>query len=81
MTDIIMPVMNGRRLAEQIQASRQEIRVLFTSGYTANVILRYGVDEGVEFLAKPYRSSPLPSGCATCSIGGQGPRDSTRRRY
>ncbi len=59
MTDIIMPVMNGRRLAEQIQALRPEIRVLFTSGYTANVILRHGVDESVEFLAKPYSIGTL----------------------
>ncbi|MBK8003858.1 MAG: PAS domain-containing protein [Gemmatimonadetes bacterium] len=59
-TDVIMPGMNGRRLAEELLRRRPGLRILFTSGYTANVILQHGVlEEGVEFLAKPYSAQAL----------------------
>ena len=59
-TDVIMPGMNGRRLAEELLRRQPGLRVLFTSGYTANVILQHGVlEEGVEFLAKPYSAQAL----------------------
>ena len=52
--------MNGRRLAEELLRRRPGLRILFTSGYTANVILQHGVlEEGVEFLAKPYSAQSL----------------------
>lgn len=57
-TDVIMPGMNGRELASRLQASRHPLRVLYTSGYGANVIVHQGIlDVGVEYLAKPF--SPL----------------------
>ena len=54
-TDVILPGMNGRTLAEEMVRLRPGVKVLFTSGYTANVIAHHGVLEpGIEFLAKPY---------------------------
>ena len=59
-TDVVLPGMNGRVFAEQIKAMRGEIKVLFTSGYTQNVIHHHGVlEEGIEFLAKPYMPEVL----------------------
>jgi PAS domain S-box-containing protein len=59
-TDVIMPVMNGRDLAQLIQEIKPGLKVLFTSGYTANVIAHQGVlDEGVCFLQKPLSMKNL----------------------
>ncbi len=57
-TDVILPGMNGRVLAESVRARRPDIKVLFCSGYTENVIAHHGVlEEGIDFIGKPY--SPL----------------------
>jgi two-component system cell cycle sensor histidine kinase/response regulator CckA len=59
-TDVIMPDTNGRELAEQVRAARPGLRVLFISGYTADVIAHHGVlDAGVEFLEKPFSRQSL----------------------
>lgn len=55
LTDVIMPEMNGRELAEKVQAKYPEVKVLFMSGYTADVIANRGIIEaGVNFIAKPF---------------------------
>ncbi len=60
MTDVIMPEMNGRDLAKRIMTLYPDIKRLFTSGYTANVIAHHGVlDEGVNFIEKPFSINDL----------------------
>jgi len=59
-TDVVLPGLNGRVLAERIRGLRPDIAVLFTSGYTGNVLARHGVlDPGLEFLPKPYAGESL----------------------
>ena len=60
-TDIVMPGgMNGRQLAHAALQIRPDIRILYTSGYTQNAIVHQGkLDQGVHYLAKPYRRSEL----------------------
>jgi PAS domain S-box-containing protein len=54
-TDIIMPEMNGRDLAERMQSLYPGTKILFMSGYTADVIAHRGVlDKGVNFIQKPF---------------------------
>ena len=60
MTDVVMPEMNGRDLSGQITDLYPDIRLLFMSGYTANVIAHQGVlDEGVAFIQKPFSMADL----------------------
>jgi CheY-like chemotaxis protein len=59
-TDIVMPDMKGRRLAEAALKFRPDLKVLYTTGYTRNAILHNGVlDPGVNFIAKPFTVDQL----------------------
>jgi CheY-like chemotaxis protein len=60
MTDVIMPEMNGRDLAHRMLSLHPDLKILFMSGYTADVIAHHGVlDPGVQFLQKPFTRSEL----------------------
>ena len=55
MTDVVMPEMNGRDLAEQLVRGNPGLKRLFMSGYTANIIAHHGVlDKDVQFIQKPF---------------------------
>ncbi len=59
-TDVVMPEMNGRDLVETMQSLYPNIKILFMSGYTADVIAHRGVlDESVNFLQKPFSMKDL----------------------
>ena len=54
-TDVIMPEMNGKELKDRIEVKYPTIKVLFMSGYPADIVAHRGVlEEGVEFLQKPF---------------------------
>ena len=59
-TDVVLPEMNGREMVEFIQPLYPNSNVLFTSGYTANVIAHNGIlDAGIQFIQKPYSADEL----------------------
>lgn len=61
-TDVVMPNMSGRELADELRKHQPGLRVLYTSGYTRNAIVHGGrLDEGVEMIAKPFTFQALAS--------------------
>jgi PAS domain S-box-containing protein len=89
LTDVMMPGINGKALGEQLVLTRPAMRILYTSGYTDDVILQHGVlDPGVAFLPKPYTRVSLlqkvrevldsHSGVAKASAAGSGDSEPSR---
>ena len=59
-TDMLMPGMTGRQLADQAARLRPQLKVLYTSGYAESGIVHDGrIDEGIHLLSKPYRREEL----------------------
>jgi hypothetical protein len=60
LTDVILPGMNGRVVSERLKGLRPDVKVLFMSGYTADLIAHRGaLDCGVAFLRKPFSPEQL----------------------
>ena len=59
-TDVIMPVMGGKAMADWLRTSYPDIKILFTSGYTDDAVTGWGMlQTGAEFLPKPYSPATL----------------------
>jgi DNA-binding response OmpR family regulator len=59
-TDVVMPGLDGRTMADELRRRRPGLRVLYVSGYTEDAVIARGVlSSGVEFLAKPFTPAQL----------------------
>ena len=58
-TDVVMPDINGDQLVAQLRAQRAGLRVLYTSGFSAEAVVHHGVASGEHFLSKPFTPSDL----------------------
>lgn len=58
-TDVVLPGMNGRELSESMQKLQPDLKILFISGYTADIISTHGLDSAKNFLQKPFHISGL----------------------
>jgi two-component system cell cycle sensor histidine kinase/response regulator CckA len=60
LTDVVLPGLSGRELAERLKTTRPDMKILFTSGYTDDAVMRRGVlERGVAFMQKPFTPEVL----------------------
>ncbi len=75
LTDVVMPDMNGRELADTLLEQHPGLKVLYASGYTQDVIAHHGVlDAGVHFVAKPFTLNALAARIRE-TLSDDGPSD------
>ena len=58
-TDVVMPGIHGDQLVARLRAQRADLRVLYTSGFSAEAVVHHGVTPGEHFLSKPFTPSDL----------------------
>jgi len=71
LTDVVMPRMSGRLLANRLAKTRPALKILYMSGYTDDAIVHHGVlDAGTHFIAKPFSEADLTRKIRTVLDGG-----------
>ena len=71
LTDVVMPELSGKELCERLRAVRPRLRVLYMSGYTADVIAHHDIlEDGVHFIQKPFTMDDLARAIRT-ALGGR----------
>jgi CheY-like chemotaxis protein len=72
LTDVVMPELNGRQVADAVLATRPDLKVLFLSGYTEQSAIHQGIGAGVNFLAKPFSREILAKKLLELASGARG---------
>jgi two-component system, NtrC family, sensor kinase len=73
LTDVVLPGMNGRQLADQLKSGQSDLRVLFMTGYSRNAIVHHGrLDPGVDMVQKPVTASELATKIREILDAGRG---------